>query len=363
MDCISQEPEQTLDDWGQTVLKRLAGKRYPIGGQFELTDRCNLSCVHCYINQPAGCQAARSKELSTDQVFYILDEIAKAGCLFLLLTGGEPLLRPDFKEIYMYARGRGLVVTLFTNATLMTEEIADMLAYAQPQMVDITLYGATRETYESVTQVKGSFERCMRGIQMLKDRNVRLALKSILLTKNRHELDAMRKFAESLGVELRYDGVIWPRLDGNLQTFEYRLSIDEMLALDRDTPERLAEWKKRADEFKDVTVRNEYVFSCGAGLRSFHINSRGEMSICTMVSKPTYNLFEMSFSAAWEKIGQMRHWKRELHTECETCKVGALCVQCPGWSQMVHDDNETPVDFICQLGYARHRQLNLDMIK
>lgn len=344
-------------------MKRLAGKRYPIAGQFELTDRCNLSCVHCYINQPAGCQAARSNEMSTDQVFYLLDEIARAGCLFLVLTGGEPLLRPDFKEIYMHAKRRGLVVTLFTNATLMTEDIADMLAYARAHVVDITLYGATRETYESVTQVKGSFERCMRGICLLKERNVRLGLKTIVLTKNRHELDDMRKFADNLGVELRYDGVIWPRLDGAEQPLQYRLSIDEMLAMDRETPERVMEWKKQFDAFKDVQARNENVFSCGAGLRSFHINSRGQMNICTMVSQPSYDLFKMSFSEAWEKIGEMRHWKRELHAECETCKVGALCVQCPGWSLAVHGDNETPVDYVCQLGHARYGQLIAEVVR
>jgi radical SAM protein with 4Fe4S-binding SPASM domain len=362
LDCPSR-PELALDEWSRTLLDGLGGKRYPINGQMELTDRCNLTCVHCYINQPAGCQAALSRELTTEQVLSILDQIADAGCLFLVLTGGEPLIRPDFPEIYLHARKRGMVVTLFTNATLLTEPIADMLAYYRPQLVDITIYGASQEIYESVTRVRGSYERCMRGIQLLAERKIPFSLKTILLTLNRHELGAMRDLADELGVNFRYDGTIWPRGDGDERPYQYRLPVEDLQALDHETPERISEWKRMADEFKDVMVRNEYTFSCGAGLRSFDIDSHGYLSICTMVSRPAYDLKTIKFNEAWKKIGELRQLKRERHTICETCTVGALCFQCPGWSQLVHGDNETPVDYVCRLGHLRAGQFNNEMIE
>ena len=91
--------EINMDAWAKDLLAPMGGKRYPLGGTIELTDRCNLSCLHCYINQPAGDQVTRQNEMSTDEVKAIIDKITDAGCLYLLLTGGEPLLRPDFTEI------------------------------------------------------------------------------------------------------------------------------------------------------------------------------------------------------------------------------------------------------------------------
>jgi len=362
VDCLSQ-PELALDEWSRTLFEALGGKRYPLNGQMELTERCNLSCVHCYINQPAGCQTARDQELTTKQVLSVLDQIADAGCLFLVLTGGEPLIRPDFPEIYLHARKRGMVVTLFTNATLLTEPIADMLAYYRPLVVDITIYGATQETYESVTGVNGSYERCMRGIQLLSERKIRFSLKTVLLTKNRHELGAMQHLAEELGVKFRYDGLIWPRWDGDERPYQFRLCVEDLQALDHETPERISEWKKLADKDKGVLVRNEYVFNCGAGLRSFGIDSHGYLRICSMVPEPAYDLKTMDFNEAWKKIGELRKLKRERHTICETCTVGALCYQCPGWSQVVHGDNETPVDYICRLGHLRAGQFNKERVE
>lgn len=337
-------------------MDSLGAGRIPIGGMIEITERCNLSCLHCFINQAVCNKVARGSELSTKEISDILDEIANAGCLFLTLTGGEPLIRPDFSEIYLYARGKGMLVTLFTNGTMITPQIADTLATSPPQLVDISLYGATKETYERVTQVKGSFDRCLRGIKLLLQRGIKVGIKAVLMTVNQHELPQIQNMAAELGIKFRYDGTIWPRTDGDEEAYQFRLSIEEMLAMDRKDPERYNEWQKRAEEFKNAEVRNEFIFNCGAGLRTFHINSTGYLSPCIMLRKPSYNLKTMEFNDAWEKIGEIRKWKRQRHTMCETCSAGALCAQCPGWSMIVHGDYETPVDYICQLGKARAGQ-------
>lgn len=342
-----------LGEWSETLLAPLEGRRFPLGGTLELTERCNLACVHCYINQPAGSPAARSRELSTTEVTSLLDRMADAGCLFLLLTGGEVFLRPDFEEIYRHARGRGMLVSLFTNATLLTPAIADLLAYSRPHSIEVTLYGATQETYEAVTQIPGSYARCRRGIDLLLERGLPLTLKSVLLTTNRHELARMQALAEELGVKFRYDGTLWPRLDGGEQPYDYRLSSEEMIALDHEDPERQQKWAETADLFSGRLIRAEYVYSCGAGHRTFHIDSAGRMSICTMARRPSYDLAQVRFEDAWEALGALRQQKRRLDTVCRTCTAGGLCTQCPGWSQAVHGDDETPVEYVCELGRLR----------
>jgi radical SAM protein with 4Fe4S-binding SPASM domain len=346
-------PELTLDSWGDELVQTLQGRRHPLGGTFELTERCNLACVHCLINQPAASRAAVARELSASRLGVLLDQVADAGCLFLLLTGGEVLLRPDFPEIYQHAKRRGMLVSLFTNGTLLTPRIADLLADSRPFVVEITLYGATEGTYERVTQVPGSYARCRRGIELALDRGLRLSLKAVLLTTNRHELPDMRVFADQLGVRFRYDGMLWPRLDGGEQPLAHRLSLQEMINLDRQDPERQRAWDESARSFGDQLVRAEYVYGCGAGFRSFHVDCSGQLSMCLMARRTAYNLLQGSFQEGWEYLGALRKEKRQMATECRTCTVGALCSQCPGWSQVVYGDNETPVGFVCELGRLR----------
>ena len=352
MDCPTW-PDLTLDDWAETLVAPLQGRRYPLGGTFELTERCNLACVHCFINQPVASRAAAARELSTLQVGALLDQVADAGCLFLLLTGGEALIRPDFPEIYRHARRKGMIVTLFTNGTLLTPRIADLLADLRPHSVEITLYGATEVTYERVTQVPGSYDRCRRGIDLLLERGITLSLKAVLLTLNRHELPGMAALADQLDVKFRYDGTLWPRLDGSDQPFAYRLSLEEMIALDREDPERRQAWDEQARSFAGQLIRADYIYGCGAGFRSFHVDCSGRLSACIMTRRPAYNLLQGDFREGWEALEAVVHRKRQQETACRTCTVGALCTQCPGWSQAVHGDDETPVEFVCELGRLR----------
>jgi radical SAM protein with 4Fe4S-binding SPASM domain len=351
-------PEVTLGEVGDELLTCLKGRRFPLGATFELTERCNMACLHCYINQPAGSREAAAGELTLPQIRHILGKIAGAGCLFLLFTGGEPLLRPDFCEIWRYAKGVGMLVSLYTNGTLLTPRIADLLAEWRPVAVEITLYGATQATYERVTGVRGSYARCMRGIELVVERGLRLSLKSVVLRANRGEVDAMSDLAAQFGVPYRFDGVLWPRLNGDRGPLAQRLSPAEVIGLDRQYPERQREFDRLYKDFGATPVRNEYVYNCGAGYRTFHVDSAGRMSACMMARRRAYDLLEGDFQEGWEEfLGGVLGKRRTLDTPCRTCTVGALCLQCPGWSQSVHGDDETPVDYVCEMGRLRAAQM------
>jgi radical SAM protein with 4Fe4S-binding SPASM domain len=250
-----------------------------------------------------------------------------------------------------------MLVSLFTNGTLLTARMADFLAEWRPAAIEITLYGATQATYERITQVPGSYARCVRGIELALDRGLRLNLKTVLLQANRHELDAMRLYAKRLGVRYRFDGVVFPRLDGSQMPAAQRLSPAEVVALDRQYPERQQEFDQLYRRCAGAPVRSEYVFSCGAGYRSFHADSAGRLSVCMLARRPAYNLLDGSFQEGWEEfLGAALRKKRTLDTPCRTCSVGALCTQCPGWSQLVHGNDETPVEYVCELGRLRAAQ-------
>jgi len=139
------------------IYERSIRDRIPLHGSIEVTSKCNLRCVHCYISE---CDVQRP-ELTTSEFKGIIDQLEGEGCLWLLITGGEPLVRKDFREIYGYVKRCGIIPILFTNGTLITDEVADLLALEPPNLVEVSLYGATEKTYDSVTQVHGSFSKCM----------------------------------------------------------------------------------------------------------------------------------------------------------------------------------------------------------
>jgi radical SAM protein with 4Fe4S-binding SPASM domain len=283
----------------------------------------------------------------------ILDETAEAGCLWLLITGGEPLLRPDFTDIYTYAVRNGMLVTLFTNGTLITPSIADHLKEYRPFSIEITLYGATAETYEAVTGVAGSFERCMNGIRLLLERGLPLKLKTMVMKLNRHELGMMKRYADGLGLEFKFDPVISPRLDGSKSPVTLRISPEEIVRLDMEDDKRRKEWRNFCDKFWGGSYQDE-LFTCGGGLNSFHINPYGELMLCEMVTDSRYDLRDKPFKAGWRDfIPAVRARKRTRDNRCKDCYVLPICDQCPGWALLEHNDPEEPVDYLCETAHVR----------
>ncbi len=172
---------------------RLWKERSPLLGRLdlELTERCNNNCIHCCINLPMEDDGARQRELSTTAIKEILSETAALGALSIRFTGGEPLLREDFIDLYLHARRLGLKVLLFTNARLITPELADLFARTPPLLkIEVTVYGLKPESYEAVSRVPGSYEEFRRGIGLLRERNVPFVVKGALLPPNRAEMES-----------------------------------------------------------------------------------------------------------------------------------------------------------------------------
>jgi radical SAM protein with 4Fe4S-binding SPASM domain len=335
-----------------------SGGRIPLDGSLELTERCNLRCRHCYINRPLGDRAAASRELTTAEMHRLIDEIAGEGCLWLLLTGGEPLVRPDFLEIYDHAKRRGMLVSLFTNGTLVTPEVAEHLEQWAPFSVEITLYGRTEETYEKVTGVPGSYRQCLRGIELLIAHKVPLRLKTILLTVNRHELGEMESFAGALGVEFRFDPILNFRLDGSPAPSSCRLSPEEAVSVDMGEPRRWREWQE-LDRLMRVGRRDdERLFACGAGIGSFHVDSYGGLSPCLMARHVSCDLRSTSFREAWEDwMPDVRAQKWTTEATCRRCSLMHLCGRCPGHAYLETGSPEQVVPYLCRVGHLRELAL------
>jgi MoaA/NifB/PqqE/SkfB family radical SAM enzyme len=176
----------TYTDFSLIIHGRAEPMRVPVNGTIEVTNRCPLECKHCYNNLPMSDFVARAREMTLDEHKRLLDELADLGCLWLLFSGGEIFARRDFLDIYAYAKRKGFLITLFTNGTLITERIADFLADMRPFAIEITLYGGTKKTYENLTGIPGSYDRCLRGIDLLLERKLPLKLKTVAISINKH---------------------------------------------------------------------------------------------------------------------------------------------------------------------------------
>jgi radical SAM protein with 4Fe4S-binding SPASM domain len=338
--------------------QRQGGQRAPMQVSIEVTRRCPLECRHCYNNLPMGDQDARSREMTTEEHFRMLDELVDMGCFWLLYTGGEIFARKDFLEIYGYAKQKGFLITLFTNGTLINEKIADYLAEYPPFAIEITLYGRTKETYEALTQISGSYERCLRGIELLRERGLPLKLKTVATSINKHEVIAMRQFAEEeLGVEFKMDAQINPRIDCSQSPLAVRLSPEEVVALDMQAPKGASEYRRLAKhdlENPPNLVDNDTVYFCGGGMNSFAINAYGEIGICVISQQETFNARQAGINAVWEKsLLELRSRKRTRETKCVQCRIQSLCGMCPANGEMENGDRESPVDFLCHVAHLR----------
>jgi radical SAM protein with 4Fe4S-binding SPASM domain len=352
-------PELSYDDFGKRILGRIGQRRVPVSGCIELTERCNLQCVHCYINQPADDQDRQRRELTYEQWCRILDQLVDEGCLWLLITGGEPLLRSDFLDIYTYAKRKGLLVTIFTNGTLLTPEIVDYLYEWPPAIIDITLYGITQQTYERVTGVPGSHQRCLRGIQLLHERGLTFGLKTMVMTLNRHEYSALREYAAGLGVNLRHDAIIRPRQDGAKDPRNFRLEPNEVVDIDLANPGAIEKWLLANKQAFGIP-QTDYLYNCGAGVQSFHIDPYGLLSLCVLARSPSYSLLNGSFAEGWHDfLPQVRYQKATKDFKCRHCKIAPLCQRCPAFALVENGDPETPVDYICQIAHSRAEAFGL----
>jgi radical SAM protein with 4Fe4S-binding SPASM domain len=351
-------------EFSQNLHQQALTSRIPLNGAIEVTYRCPLECRHCYNNLPMNDPEARRGELSYDEHCRILDEIGDAGCLWLLYTGGEIFARPDFLDIYTYAKKKGMLITLFTNGTLITPEVADHLAEWRPFRIETTLYGCTRETYESVTRIPGSFDRCMRGIRLLQERELPLALKSMVMSLNKHEIWDLKRFVErDFGCEFRFDAMLNARIDCTQGPLAVRLTPVEVVELDVLDPKRMMEWERFCRQFNGPVHSpdgDDEMYHCGAGINAFTIDPQGRMSICLLAYDDPYNLRAGSFREGWQDhLQRVRRRKITRTTRCRSCAIQAMCGMCPANGTLENQDPEMPVDFLCEVAHLRSRALGI----
>jgi len=272
---------------------RAAALAQPLTANLELTYRCNWRCVFCYNPRHHDRRRLNGAEWTA-----VLDDLRTLGTLFVALTGGEPLAHPDFLGIARAARDRRLAVRVFTNGSLITEEMADALAALQPVAVELSLHGATPETHDRTTGRPGSFASLMRGLDRLRLLEVPLLLKTPLTSLNEDELEAIVALVEDLGVPHRVDASLTPRDDGDPGPLRFRASEGAVERLYR----LLAARGRLPGAEREPGTSN-----CGLGRLTLAIDPEGEVYPCLQWKRTSLgNVRERPLREMWRDSPERR---------------------------------------------------------
>jgi MoaA/NifB/PqqE/SkfB family radical SAM enzyme len=339
--------------------------RLPLEGNIDLTYRCNCNCRHCWLRLPAE-NAAGEQELSFDEISRIVEEARAMGCRRWLISGGEPMLRPDFADAFEMITHRSLPYSLNTNGTLITPAIAGLLKRKGAKMV--ALYGATAATHDHITRTPGSFAAAMRGFSYLREAKAGFTVQLIPMRANYHEFDAMIRLARSLSPVYRM-GAPWLFLsacrsaDRNREISRQRLEPADVIRLDppdaMDDDESIVA-AQSADEKKACLSfgKNNRLFAgCIEGCRDFHVDPYGSMTFCPFIKDPAlrYDLSNGSFREAWDEfipsLAERVQGNSEYEENCSRCDRREDCRWCPAYGYLEHGRYSAKVAYLCDLAH------------
>lgn len=372
--------DTTMDEVGYAVKR--TGRQTPWVGQktprlprldIELTERCNNACMHCYINLPAQDKQAASHELTTAQWEDILRQAADLGALQVRFTGGEPLLRDDFADLYLFTRRLGMEVVLFTNARLITPELADLFARIPPRKkIEVSVYGMYAASYDAVACAPGAFAEFDRGIRLLRERQIPFIVKSVLLPPNQSEKDAFEDWAASI-----------PWMDQKpayavfleLRTRRDSQSRNQLIRSLRFTPEQAVAFAAQDAEGYRASMANfaaggylgpqgDRLFTCGAG-EAGCVDAYGKYQMCMSLRHPdtVYDLAQghlrEGLTDFFPRQRELRATNPEYLARCARCFLRGLCEQCPAKSWAEYGTLDTPVEYLCQVAHAQAHFLGL----
>ena len=348
--------------WIEYMFWKSGNSGIPLSGTFELTSRCNLDCKMCYIHKRANDKAAMSKELSTQQWLSYAKEAKEQGMLLLLLTGGEPLLRKDFKEIYTECRKMGLLISLNTNGTLIDEEMVEFFKQDPPLRVNLTLYGASSETYEALCGDPTAYERAHKAVLMLKEAGIRVKINYSATPQNIHDIPKIYEFVKDHELMMQLATYMFPPVraceHGNcsaerltaVQSAEVLWNYDRLRFTEEALKQRVSDLlagKSVDDPDKECQELPTERIRCRAGSTTFWVTYAGEMRPCGMMQVPTVDMLKCGFKKAWELIRQERE-NIMIPAKCTACQWKNACEFCPATCYAENGTYEESPEYICE---------------
>lgn len=363
---ITTPVEASLTNYLYTKASR---NGMPLSGTFELTPCCNMACKMCYVRKTKE-EQEKIAPLRTAKEWLELGKTAREqGMLYLLLTGGEPFLRPDFQEILSGLHRMGLLISINSNGTLIDEETVEWLKETPPVRINITLYGASDETYARLCGNPKGFTQTARAIRLLKEAGIQVKINCSVTPYNVDDLEGIYAFAREEGLLVQATSYMFPplrrdtsmvgqndrfspqeaayqsacilALDLGEDEFLRRVSRDESLAFPQGIEEDCPEIDGEGDGIR-----------CRAGKCSFWITWDGRMLPCGMFPEGNaQNVFQIGFEKAWKQVHEEALAIR-LPAKCSGCTLRDQCKACAAMVMTESGNFHTVPEYRCKMAKA-----------
>lgn len=318
------------------LLSKAKKIKIPLTCVMEITSKCNFRCVHCYLD------GIHDQELSLKECLDYINQIKNLGGRFLTLTGGEPLLHPHFKEIYTYAYSKGLLIDVFTNGSLIDDNILDLFRTLPPRVIEVSLYGFDINTFMNVTRTNYDLKKILSNIKKIQANGLNVILKNIVLKNNVSDFFKIKNWAFKEGINFKYDFNIFPTIQNNEAPTNFALTTNEIIQLE------IAEGK--TDQWIKQYKNREWFSKerCGCGRISYMISSASMVRKCNFLvdSNECFSLKNNTLEDIWELLKKQETKNDE---ECQMCEYKALCDICPAMSYAMNENRKGKVKKQCEL--------------
>lgn len=350
---------QTLTDY---LHQKASVNKIPINGTFELSPVCNFACKMCYVRRTPEQIRSEGKTLIPWQKWLELaKQCREAGTLYLLLTGGEPFLYPGFRELYTQLHKMGFILYINSNGTMIDAQTVEWLKQAAPCRVNITLYGASPETYQRICGHADGYHRAMNAILLLQEANIPVVINASMIPENAEDLEAIMQTGKDLKINTRVATYMFPPMRRDKEMQDSRFTADEAASVYLrkmrclHTDDGYCDFLKRqtalvADgESRDDWGQDTEFMRCRAGRCSFWVNWEGNMTACGMLDFPIKTApMQENFHDCWMRLTECVRATPVLKG-CVGCKKRELCNPCVA---MIYGETGTvdeKAQYLCQM--------------
>ncbi|MGN0313334.1 MAG: radical SAM protein [Fusicatenibacter sp.] len=349
-------PFPSENTFEKALIQKAARSKHPVNGTIELLPFCNLNCDMCYIHQNPTEMEQPTQLHTADDWISLAKQMETSGVLFLLLTGGEPLLFPDFRKLYLSLKQMGMILTINTNGTLLDEDWADFFAQHKPRRINITLYGTNENTYEKLCHYRGGYAKTLRAIKLLKERGIAVKINGSVTKPNWIDIEAIYQIGRELDIPVHVDTYMLPGLREHDKPYDQQTRLnpkDAALASIQTQKEEMSTDTFCNYVYRTIeTVQNNHEpttdqISCQAGNSSFAIGWQGNLRPCVSFFTPSVNVFETGFQNAWLKITEAAKHLR-INEKCTHCKLRPICNTCAASAFWETGSYDGIPDYHCQ---------------
>lgn len=354
----------------RTMVYEATVEQRPISGTLELTPLCNMNCDMCYVRLSPEELKVHGSLQSMDEWVRLAEEMADQGVLFLLLTGGEPLLYPRFRELYLKLMNMGFILTINTNGTLIDEDWADFFGENRPRRINITLYGTKPEVYGDLCHYPAGYEKTIQAIRLLQERGVDVKINGSVTTRNAADCCKLSEIAKELHVVSHTDAYMYPAHRERSRDFQAdtRFSPEETAKLDLE----IQKAEKTPESYKRTVIQTLTAFHrtgpgkeqpgkihCRAGRSTFIITWNGMMRPCVMLNTIDIPVFEKGFAASWKELTSYAQEVR-LSPKCQACEYRNVCTVCA--ASALHEEGAVDAvpEYICRYTKEKIRLMEIE---